>query len=290
MKSKLLLTSFITMIIASLFSCSNSEKDSELNILFLHHSTGRIIWNGGAESLLSRATERLSGRLSDFVSPKSALPKLFADYNKDNNKKYSIEELNFPKETPYGWKNYPFDYYNIWVKNAGEEPYLEEPTLEILTKDYQVIIFKHCFPVSNIQPDDTTFNIDSEAKTLANYKLQYLALREKLQEFPETRFILFTGAAQVQGAISVEEARRTQEFFKWVVEEWDLKGDNIHLWDLYSLQTNGGLFLNPAYAVSQRDSHPNNGFAKKVVSLLFSRIVDVIENDGRNTTITGEPI
>ena len=50
--------------------------------------------------------------------------------------KYFIEEKIFPKAEPYGWNNYPYDYYNIWVKNAGEQPFMEEPTLEILTKEY----------------------------------------------------------------------------------------------------------------------------------------------------------
>ena len=34
--------------------------------------------------------------------------------------------MSFPKPNPYGWNNYPYDYYNIWVKNAGEELYMEE--------------------------------------------------------------------------------------------------------------------------------------------------------------------
>ena len=92
-------------------------------------------------------------------------------------KTISIEEMAFPKASPYGWHNYPYDYYNIWVKNAGNEPFMEEPTLEILTKQYQVVIFKHCFPVSNIQPDQDSADINSDFKSLSNYKLQYLALK-----------------------------------------------------------------------------------------------------------------
>ena len=60
--------------------------------------------------------------------------------------------------------NDPYDYYNIWVKNAGNEPYKGEPTLEILTSKYDVIIFKHCFPSSNVEPDTGAPDINSKNK------------------------------------------------------------------------------------------------------------------------------
>jgi hypothetical protein len=157
----------------------------------------------------------------------------------------------------------------------------------MLTRDYQVLIFKHCFPVSNIEANQETARIDSDVKTLANYKLQYAALREKLHEFPQTKFILFTGAALTQSSVTEEEAIRAKEFFQWVRDEWDLSGDNIYLWDLYTLQTEGGLYFKDEYAVSEHDSHPNEEFASTVVELLFKRIVDVIENNGNSTGLTG---
>ena len=72
--------------------------------------------------------------MADALGGKAKLPSLFEKYNKENNKNYLIKEMTFPKASPYGWHNYPYDYYNIWVKHAGNEPYMEEPTLEMLTK------------------------------------------------------------------------------------------------------------------------------------------------------------
>jgi hypothetical protein len=266
--------------------------ENEVNIVFLHHSTGLNIWLGGEESLLVKLTRKLSNRLSHFVVKytKSQLPELFNNYNSSYKVKYNIEELTFPKSSPYGWKNYPYDYYNIWVKNAGEDLYKKEPTLEILTKRYQIIIFKHCFPVSNIQTDEGTGDIDSEKKTISNYKLQYQALKNKLHDFPDTKFILFTGAAQTKSKITEEQAHRAREFFNWVLYEWDLPNDNIFIWDLYTLQTEGNLYLNNSYAVSASDPHPNKEFAGRVVKLLFNRIIDVAENNGNNTLVSGEKI
>ena len=75
-----------------------------------------------------------------------------------------------------------------------------------------------------------------------------------------------------------------------MTDEWDLPGDNIHLWDLYTLETEGGLYFKDDYAVSQNDSHPNVEFAGTAVQLLFNRIVDIIENNGNGTKLTGEKI
>jgi hypothetical protein len=261
-----------------------------MNIIYLHHSTGGVIWQGNKASIVTRAARKLSNKLANIVGQKPMLPLLLEKYNEENNKNYFIKEMVFPKESPYGWHNYPYDYYNIWVKNAGNEPFMEEPTLEILTNQYQVVIFKHCFPVSNIQADQDSPDINSDYKSIANYKLQYLALRDKLHEFSDTKFILFTGAALVKSSVSEDAAKRAKEFFTWVTDEWDLAGDNIHLWDLYNLETEGGLYLKDEYVTSPNNSHPNEEFAAKVSQLLFNRIVDVIENDGTGTRLNGEKI
>lgn len=271
-----------------MIACRHEEKQSGMNIIYLHHSTGGIIWKGSLPSIITRAAGKVSPQLAELVSPKPILPSLFDEYNKENNTNYNIKEMAFPKAAPYGWSNYPFDYYNIWVRNAGNEPYMEEPTLEMLTKQYQVIVFKHCFPVCNISEDQDTSDISSNLKTISNYKLQYEALRDKLHEFPNTKFILFTGAAQVKSAVSESEAIRAKEFFRWVINEWDLTDDNIYIWDLYYLQTEGGLYFIDEYAVSPVDSHPNKDFARRVARLLSNRIIDVIENNGNMTRITGE--
>ena len=280
---------FIIILFAiPLNSCKQKEKTSDMNILYLHHSTGGVIWQGEKPSIITRAARKVSTGLADALGGKAKLPAFFDKYNKENSKNYLIREMAFPKASPYGWHNYPYDYYDIWVKHAGDEPYMEEPTLEILTRQYQVILFKHCYPVSNIQADKDSADINSDYKSLANYKLQYTALRDKMHEFPDTKFIVWTGAAQVKSAVSEDQAIRAREFFNWVKDEWDLPGDNIHIWDLYSLETEGGLYLKEEYATSPNDSHPNSEFAGKVVQLVFNRIIDVIENNGTRTNLKGE--
>ena len=279
----------ILLIIATLLdSCKKSSGSEDIKIVFLHHSVGQTIWDGNRTTKLSGLLEKVSNRLSVRFYKKPALPESFKRYNKAFHTKYSISEMIFPKDTPYGWHNYPFDYYNIWVKNAGNVEFMEEPTLELLTKKYQVIIFKHCFPASNIKADLDTTDVNSDYRSLSNYKMQYLALRKKLLEFPDTKFILLTGAARVKSQISEDEAIRAKEFFRWVVEEWDQRDDNIYIWDFFRLQTEGGIYFKDTFAQSVDDSHPNKFFSARASDLLFNRIIDILKTNGSQTALTGE--
>jgi len=159
---------FVIIFFFTLVGCNSSNLNNknsmnqQVKIIFLHHSTGKNIWRGDVS------------RLSYKILKKSAVEKWFSKYNQQKGTNYQIEETYFPNNNGgYGWKNYPYDYYNIWVKNAGDKDFMNEPTLETLTKKYDVIIWKHCFPVCEILPDSGKADIDSEEKRVENYKLQY---------------------------------------------------------------------------------------------------------------------
>jgi hypothetical protein len=241
------------------------RRMKEKKILFLHHSTGWNIWLGKTNKYIYKLTR------------KNAVQTYLDSYTAGKKTNYRISERFFPKEAPYGWRNYPYDYYNIWVKNAGEKAFLEEPTLEILTKKYDVIIFKHCYPVSNILQDTGIPDIDSEEKRVENYKLQYNALKKKMREFPDTRFIVWTPSVQVKNMISEDEARRTLQFYEWIINDWDEKGDNIFVWDFYKYETEGGLYFSEKNAVGPNDSHPDREFSAKTARYFSQFIIDVLE-------------
>ena len=242
--------------ISAIAGCGRSDdstsSEEKMKIVFLHHSTGKVVWDGGVKKWLK-------------------------NYNKQNRTDYKIKERTFPAESPYGWNNYPYDYWNIWVNNAGQKEYQREPTLEILTPEYDLIAFKHCFPVSGIQADIGQPDITSPEKRIENYKLQYNALKQKMREFRDTKFLVWTGAALVRERTNEEEARRAREFADWVINEWDEPGDNIFVWDFYGLETEGGLYLSDKYANGPRDSHPNKTFSKIAVPSFGERIVEVLE-------------
>jgi hypothetical protein len=245
-------------------------------ILFLHHSTGHAIWLGTSEP-------------SSNTIEKSDVRNWIASFNKKNGTSYEIDQMNFPATSEgYPWANYPYDYYNIWVKHAGDAPYRGEPTLEMLTKEYDVIIWKHCYPVASIPPDIGKPDVDSDEKRLENYKLQYAALKKKMRSFPDTKFIVWTGAAPTMGSTRPTKALRARQFFDWVKSDWDEPGDNIFLWDFYQLETEGGIYLRMGYANGLRDPHPRPDFAGRVAPLFAQRIVDVINGKGDSASLTGK--
>jgi hypothetical protein len=236
-------------------------------IIFLHHSTGMRIWIGKTNRYIYKLTKR--GGLESYIKK----------YNRVHKTAFNITHRNFPSNSSYGWNNYPFDYYNIWIKHAGNEPYMGEPTLEILTRNYDIIIFKHCFPVSNIKEDTGSPDINSDEKRLENYKLQYEALKSKMHEFPATKFIIWTPAVKVKSSLTEAEARRTQQFYEWIMNEWDEKGDNIFLWDFYKYETDGGLYMKEEYSSgSAGDSHPSKQFSALITPKFAQYITNVAEN------------
>lgn len=242
----------------------------EYKIIFLHHSTGNIIYNAG---------ENANSIINKFIGKKPFVTKWFDNYNNINGTNIHITEQAFPKRDPYGWKNYPYDYYNIWVKNAGNQPYLTEPTLEILTRQYNLIIFKHCFPISAILGDTIAPNVNSPVKTIENYKLQYQELKRKMNEFPNNKFLVWTGAALNENHTNKEQAIRAQAFFEWVKNEWDTDDDNIFVWDFYGLQTGGELFAKKENVAGENDSHPSKSFAQKAATLFCERIIEIIKHN-----------
>jgi hypothetical protein len=158
----------------------------------------------------------------------------------------------------------------------------------MLTPDYDVIIFKHCFPVSYVSSDTLQTDVDSEKKTLANYKLQYDALKEKIHSYANTSFVVWTGAALVEGVTNEQQASMAREFSDWVINTWDEAGDNIYIWDFRALETEGGLYLKEEYATSASDSHPNKEFNAMAAELFVNRLLDVVENNGEKTDLKGE--
>jgi len=257
-----------------------SEADTTQTI-YLHHSTGRVVWEGeaGKKSLLKKL---------GIGSEEHAIPGNLKEYNEKHNTNHQITAREFPAKSPYGWNNYPYDYYNIWVKHGDQDYYMEEPTLKVLTRQYDVVVFKHCFPVSAMSRGSSPGDPDSPVKSLANYKAQYELLKEKLQSYQETQFLLWTGPALVENHTNEEEALITREFYDWVINEWDDPQDNLFLWDFRQLETEGDLYLKPKYAAGPNNSHPSHEFGETAARLFVQRLTDVIEQEGSNTKLTGE--
>jgi hypothetical protein len=248
----------ILILLVSLATLSMAQDEK---IIFLHHSTGGMVYSKGS------------------------VAKTFAEYNKQHGTNISISERNFPNK-PYPWENYPYDYWNIWVngyceQQNGTETYKNVECLESLTREFDLIIFKHCFPGAEVLEDTGTPNIASKRKSLENYKLQYRALRNKLDKFPDNDFIIWTLVPLHRlSSNAAETAERAKEFVDWVKSDWltedGKKHHNIHIFDYFSFaaelgnQENGNssvqycLKYEYELAHDNGDSHPNDLACKEI--------------------------
>jgi len=111
--------------------------------------------------------------------------------------------------------------------------------MNTLSQDYHMIIFKHCFPGAHVLEDTGNPDINSERKSLENYKVQYRALREMMDEYPNNLFVVWTLAPLHRLSTIPENAHRAKEFVEWVNEQWlteDGKDhDNILIFDFWGL-------------------------------------------------------
>lgn len=251
------------VVCGSTSSTSLAGCGAPVRIGYLHHSTGGNVWGGG-------------------------VPGAISSWNAAHGSDYRITSVTYPDTGGgYPWANYPYDYWNLWVSHTGTSRDRNELNLDNLAAAYDVIVFKHCFPVSAIGPDSGASDVASSAKTIGNYQAQYNALKARMRQFPSKRFIVWTGAALTAAQTDAASAARARQFFTWVKNTWDEAGDNIFVWDFFELETEGGDFLLPAYA-SGTDSHPNGTFSNLAGPLVAKRIVDVIEGRGDTGSLTGK--
>jgi hypothetical protein len=250
--------------ILAMASCNGdpgTPLPSDASAIFLHHSTGGCIWGGG-------------------------VPEAIAARNASLGTDYSVEEIAYP-DTPYPWNNYPADYYRLWVARDGtySADNANTASLENLCAHYNLIIWKHCYPVTYIDQDSGTADPASDEKTLANYKAAYQALKAKMLSFPQNRFLVWTGAVVLASNCQPEQAQRLKDFRDWVVNEWDVEGDNIY--DFWQLETEGGLYLLPEHAADAGNDHPSDAFSAEVAPKFAERIMDVLGGRGDQDPLTG---
>jgi hypothetical protein len=238
-------------------------------IIFLHHSTGSgVFWEGR-------------------VGP------WFENYNSGHGTNYQITDRSYP-DVPYVWENYPYDYWNLWINHQCNNTNPNIACLDKIAQDYNVIVFKHCFPGASILADNGNPLVSSNVKTIANYKLQYRALRALMDSYPNNKFIVWTLTPLHRLDTNVEEAARAREFVNWVKNEWlqeDQKDHpNIYIFDFFGLvaesnptPVNGKVnCLRYEYEIDHNDtnSHPNT-LANETVGPVFAQFIV--------NTIQGQP-
>jgi hypothetical protein len=267
--SQLLALSLI-LCLAILSNPTAAQAATDDKIIFLHHSTGAGVWSGGA-----------------------GVSAWFSSYNSTHGTSYDISERSYPTNG-YPWENYPYDYWNLWINGACNSSVPAMACLPKLTSDYDVVIYKHCFPGAGVIADDGNPSVSSDVKTLANYKLQYRALRQLMDGYTDNKFIVWTLAPLHRNATDADQAARAGEFVNWVKTDYLTEDGNSHpnifIFDFFGLVAGTDNFLKYEYEGSHDgdDSHPNST-ANAYVSPLFSQfIVDTADCSYKDARIGGD--
>ena len=226
-------------------------------VIFLHHSTGGNVYNEGD------------------------VQQWLHTYNPS----LEISERAYPANG-YPWANYPYDYWNLWINGKCQSGNTGMECLDNLADEYDVIIFKHCFPGAAVQPDIGTPDVTSARKSLENYKAQYRALRDEMDQYPDTTFIIWTLAPLHRLATNPDQAARAWQFVQWVKHDFlseDGKAHpNIFIFDFFGIVAENRpdppegqqycLRYEYERSHSGSDSHPNR-LANETAGPLFARCI-----------------
>ncbi len=250
-------------IIASVFA----NKLYSQKAIFLHHSTGSNVY--------------YQGNVAGYID----------NYNSIHSTSIELKEWSYPN-TPWPWDNYPYDYWKLWIGGSCNSTDPNIACLDTLTRSYDLIIFKHCFPGAGILEDLGTPDVNSDRKSLENYKAQYRALRTLMDSYPSNKFMVWTLVPLHRLATDADQAARAYQFVNWVKNTWltedGKEHPNIIIFDFYSLVAE--LSPSPAYGQqyclkydyegshTESDSHPNTAANEYVGPIFAQAVIDALLN------------
>lgn len=226
---------------------ADRAKAEAVRIIFLHHSCGHnLIEQGGVREGLT------------------ALGYEFYDhgYNGDGLRLADGSYTGTNFDVP-GDNTDPDGLAAIFAQPLHDPP---DNTFSYLMQ-YDVIIFKSCFPTSNIGDD----------AQLEAYKSYYLAMRDRMDEHPDKVFIAVTPPPQVPANSNPAEGRRARAFADWLGSDAYLEGrPNVFVFDFFGLLAGDDNFLRREYRSDPYDAHPNERANREIGPLFVAFIDDAI--------------
>ena len=212
------------------------KPPQKLTMVWLHHSTGDQLLEGG---LLAG----LKANDLDFYD---------INYQEAVVDGYVIGDHTDPADFPKSF-NTPkyFDAIKAWELKGDK-------------KQHDIIMFKSCFPASDIE-DDTM---------LEQYKSYYVSLLPTFKAHPEILFIAMSTPPLIKRETTPDRAARARIWSRWITNEWAKDVKNVKAFDLFgALAILEGKpdanTLVPQFSVGKRDSHPSPAGAKAVTRMFI---------------------
>lgn len=242
----------------SMFLLNPGQASSaEINLFFLHHSTGRYLLQEGT---VRTQLETYNLSKSDEI--------LLWDHD------YNSFGLTDPSGTALGYdfaipddNTDPIGLHKLWTTNNSARD-------SILSR-FDVVAFKSCYYPTNV--------ITSDAQ-LETYKQYYREIVAELSQHPDVSFVLMSPPPMNPAGTSTDQADRARAFANWLATPDCLNGQaNVHYFDYYTLMANpddGSATRNmmrDEYQRSTTDWHPN-ALANETVAPLFLDFMIVVAN------------
>jgi hypothetical protein len=215
------------------------------SVIFLHHSCGaNLIEQGGVR-------ERLTDLGYEFYDH---------GYNGDGLVLADGTWTGTNFDVP-GDNTDPDGYAAIFAQPLDDPP---DNTFSHLM-EYDVIAFKSCFPVSNIQSDGQ----------LAEYQSYYLSIRDRMDQYPDKIFIVVTEPPEIPNDTDAEAAARARTFTDWLASDEYLSGHpNVFTFNFFDLLADPSTnMLRAEYWTDEWDAHPNE-LANQTIGPQFADFID----------------
>jgi hypothetical protein len=233
-------------------------------ILFIHHSTGGLLLRfGHVRELLRKKAPELElwdhGYNCGMFGPITFRTGLSDSEGRMTGRDFNIVISN----------NSPKEYAEIFSRNR------EDSTLKQILS-FDVVIFKNCFPTSNITSD----------KQLLEYKFLYGQIFSCIAAFPN-KFIVFTHPPLRREVTSQEIAMRARNLASWLKEQ---EGKNISVFNFFDLLAdstgaNANMLRREYCSILPIDSHPNIRANREVGQLFVEKLLGYSKQSGINPDI-----
>ncbi len=234
-----------------------------VKLIFIHHSTG--------ENWLTDGNGDLGRTLAEnnyFVS--------------DTNYGWGPDSIGDATDYPnwYDWFLGPESgrYLDALYNESGQNSDYTRPFSDPGGEN-QIILFKSCFPNSDLGGSPNDAPAEGEWYTVGHAKYIYTQLLDYFITRPDKLFIAITPPPLLDSANAIN----AREFSRWMVEDWlnTYPLDNVAVWDFHNLLTdpdNHHRFVNGAleYTVdhgsgilfydSNGDEHPNHAGNQKATA------------------------